>query len=161
MRTAVLLSTAALLVCSSAAHAKDLGNRLGVGFQSQLGTVPAVSLRYGLPTANPAINVQIEGDFGISSRQGETFQLFGGGRLLYAVVVEDNMNLYLYGGAAYIDEGGAGLFRVQPGIEVQAFPFGMENLGVTAGVGANIDLGDGETGFETIGAVLAGFHYWF
>ncbi|MEL6344021.1 MAG: hypothetical protein AAFV53_12955 [Myxococcota bacterium] len=161
MRTAVLLSIAALSLFSSTASAKDLGNRLGIGVQTQLDEVPAASIRYGLPTANPARNIQIEGDFGVRIRQGDPTRLVAGGRLLYALVVEDNMNLYAYGGGAYIDEGGASIVRIQPGVEAQAFPFGLENLGVTAGVGVNLDLGGGETGVETVGSVIAGVHYWF
>lgn len=162
-----LLSAAAVLLLSSAVlwsaptAAKDLGNRIGVGMQTQLGAVPALSVRYGLPMPNPAINIQVEGDFGLYSAQSEPTALVLGGRALYAVVVEDNMNLYAYGGAAYLDEGGASTFRLQPGLEIQAFPFGLENLGLTAGTGLNIDLGGGQTGLSTLGSVLAGFHYWF
>lgn len=157
---AVSLLSAAV-AWSPCAAAKDLGNRVGVGVQTQLGTVPTVSVRYGVPMPNPAINIQVEGDFGLVSAQSTPRQLVLGGRALYAVVVEDNLNLYAYGGVAYLDEGGASTLRLQPGLEVQAFPFGLENLGLTTGLGANIDLGGGQTGLSTLGSVLAGFHYWF
>ena len=148
-----------ILLAAGAAHAKDLGNRVGVGVQTQLGAVPALSARYGLPTANPAINVQVEADFGIATTEAGT-ALFAGGRALYAVVVEDNMNLYAYAGAGYNDDGTGGALRIQPGMEVQAFPFGLENLGITGSFGFNLDVGD-QTGFSTAGAVAAGLHYWF
>lgn len=148
-----------ILLAASPAHAKDLGNRVGVGFQTQLGAIPALSARYGLPTASPAVNIQVEADFGIATTAAGT-ALFVGGRGLYAVAVEDNMNLYAYAGAGFSDDGTGGVVRVQPGLEVQAFPFGLENLGITGSFGANIDLGS-QTGFSTTGAVAAGLHYWF
>ena len=157
MRRAVL-TCLILLASARPAAAKDLGNRIGVGFQSQLGAVPALSARYGLPTANPAVNIQVEADFGFAT--GDVAQLYAGGRGLYGLVVEDNMNLYGYVGAGWNDSGAGGAFRLQPGLEVQAFPFGLENLGLTGSFGLNVDLG-GQTSISTTGAVAAGLHYWF
>jgi len=157
MRPAAL-TTLILLLSARTADAKDLGNRIGVGFQSQLGAVPALSARYGLPTANPAVNVQVEADFGIAT--GDATQLFVGGRGLYGLVVEDNMNLYGYVGAGWNDAGDGGAFRLQPGLEIQAFLFGLENLGLTGSFGVNLDLGE-QSGVSTTGAVAAGLHYWF
>ena len=148
-----------LLTALSGAEAKDLGNRIGVGFNNQLGSIPALSARYGLPTSNPAVNIQIEVDLGLATT-GETSQLLVGGRALYAVVVEDNLNLYAAAGGALsaIDE--ATSIRVQPGLELQVFPFGLENLALNAGFGLNLDLGSAG-GIETDGALLTGAHYWF
>lgn len=154
-RTALFILT--MLLLPDVAGAKDLGNRFGLGVQTQLGAAPALSARYGLPSSNPAINLQVEADFGINTAEGT---LLVGGRVLYATVVEDNMNLYGYAGIAYADDGYGGVFRVQPGIEVQAFPFGLENLGVTGSVGLNLDLGS-QTSLSTAGSAAAGLHYWF
>lgn len=154
-RTALFIVT--LLLLPDVAGAKDLGNRLGLGVQTQLGAVPALSVRYGLPSTNPAINIQVEADFGIDT---ETGAILVGGRGLYAAVVEDNLNLYGYAGLGYVDNGYGGAFRIQPGFEIQAFPFGLENLGVTGSFGLNIDLGS-QASLSTAGSAAAGLHYWF
>lgn len=148
-----------LLTALSGAEAKDLGNRIGVGFNNQLGSIPALSARYGLPTSNPAVNIQVEADLGLSTA-GETSQLLVGGRALYAVVVEDNMNLYAAAGGALSAIDDATSVRIQPGLELQVFPFGLENLGLNAGFGLNLDLGSAG-GIATHGALLTGAHYWF
>ena len=149
-----------LLTAIQGADAKDLGNRIGIGINNQLGALPAISARYGLPTSNPAINIQVEADLGLNIVSGGATEVLVGGRALYAVVVEDNMNLYAFGGGALSTTDDATTFRIQPGLEVQAFPFGLENLGLNAGFGVNLDLG-GVSGVSTTGAVLAGMHYWF
>ena len=76
------------------------------------------------------------------------------------MVVEDNLNLYAAAGGALsaIDE--ATSIRVQPGLELQVFPFGLENLALNAGFGLNLALGSAG-GIETDGALLTGAHYWF
>ena len=149
------------LVTPSAAHAKDLRNRLGVGVNSWFGHVHAVSVRWGLPTADPAMNIQVEGDFGLAAN-GATGQsdLFAGGRLLYAVVAEDNMNLSLSAGAGYLGTAAGGQFRLQPAATVDFFLFGLENLGFTGGFGVDLDLGS-TSGVATTGGVIGGLHYWF
>ncbi len=149
-----------LLIAMSSADAKDLGNRFGVGFNNQLGALPAISARYGLPTANPAINIQVEADLGLNVVSGGTTEVLLGGRALYAVVVEDNMNLYAFGGGALSSADELTTIRVQPGMELQVFPFGLENVGINAGFGLNLDLGDA-AGVSTTGALLAGAPYWF
>ena len=148
-----------LLTAMNTAQAKDLGNRFGVGFNTQLGDIPALSVRYGLPTANPAINLQVEADLGLLTTPDST-QVLVGGRALYAVVVEDNMNLYGFAGGALSAIDGSSVIRIQPGLELQAFPFGLENIGINAGFGLNLDLGSASS-VSTTGTLLAGAHYWF
>ena len=47
------------LLSPTSAHAKDLRNRVGVGYNAWFGQVNALSVRYGLPTGDPAINIQL------------------------------------------------------------------------------------------------------
>jgi len=159
--TLFIASCAVMLELSTTASAKDLTGHFGVGFNTQIGDVPTVAVRYGLPFIDPAVNLQIEGNFGFSAYKSQTSQMFAGGRLLYAAVVEDNMNLYLAGGGGFVSQAGEGVFRLQPGAEVQFFPFGLENLGVCIGWGINIDMGSGESGTRTVGSMLTGAQYWF
>lgn len=159
---------AALLVLPSPALAKDLNGKLGVGFNQSLGyassagSVSSLSLRYGLPTGKPTVNVQIELDGGVDVSSAGT-RFLGGGRFLYGVVAEDNMNLYLGAGVGYLYDGpdATSFVRVQPALEAQFFPFGLENLGFTAGIGLSVDLGS-ELGLTTVGgAPNVGMHYYF
>jgi len=144
----------------SLAHGKDLRSRVGVGLDTELGQVPTLSVRLGLPTPDPAINIQAEGDFGVDIRDGQADRFFGGGRLLYGIVAEDNLNLYATAGAGVIGGSNTTTVRLQPGMAVDVFLFGLENLGLTASWGMNLDLGDA-AGVSTTGAVAAGVHYWF
>lgn len=150
-----------LLAFSASASAKDLRNRAGFGFDQQFGQVSAFSLRYGLPTDNAAQNIQVEGLFGFSAYKDSQKNIFGGGKLLYGVVAEDNMNLYLGGGAGVAVEGDTTVMRVPLGVTADFFLFGLENLGFSTGVGLNIDLGQGGSGAGTGGTANAGIHYWF
>jgi hypothetical protein len=79
----LLLLIAATFVATPA-HAKDLRGRYGVGFNQQFGHVSALSVRYGLPTPSPVINVQVEGAFGLETAASEEGgNVFAGARVLY------------------------------------------------------------------------------
>ena len=87
------------------AHAKDLRGRSGVGFNQQFGHVSALSVRYGLPTPSPVINVQVEGAFGLDTAAGKDGgNVFAGARVLYGFLAEDNMNLFAGGGLGIVTE---------------------------------------------------------
>lgn len=156
------------------AQAKDLRNRVAVGANAHLGSVPALSFRYGLPTPDPAINVQLEATAGFWAYGDQGTEVVAGGRAMYGVVAEDNMNLFLGFGAAAISETSAATVdtsgnsvqtsttaaRLQPVMGADFFLFGLENLGFTAEWGVNIDLG-ASAGAATSAAVGGGVHYWF
>jgi hypothetical protein len=157
---AVLLLAAGLLSVPRSASAKDLRSRFALGANAHLGSVPALSARYGLPTGNPAMNVQLEALVGFAAVSGTNSDAIAGGRLLYGVVAEDNMNLFLGAGAGVNVVGGTAALRVQPIMGADFFLFGLENLGFTAEWGVNIDLGD-PSAVATSGALGGGVHYWF
>lgn len=151
----------ALLACPLPAFAKDLGGRVGVGFAAQLGDVAALSFRWGLPTGDPKVNIQLEADGGVEIDASGLTAMVVGGRLLYGVVAEDNLNLYLGAGGAYVQDASGGAVRVQPSMGAQFFFFGVENLGITAEWGVNIDVGT-RVGVATVGgAPGVGVHYYF
>ena len=164
MRIAALLSLLAFLVAARPAEAKDLRGRLGVGFDNQFGNVSALSLRYALPMPDPAINIQVEGAFGFAKfdPDQEDFppEYFGGGRLHYGVVAEDNMNLTVSGGLGVLSDGDQQSLRVEAMMGAQFFFFGLENLGFIAEWGLHFD--SGETNSSATGAAAGvGAHYWF
>ncbi len=155
----MLLLPALLLLCTPA-QAKDLGNRLAIGANAHLGSVPALSVRYGLPTGKPALNIQVEALAGVRATGGTPADALAGGRVLYGVVAEDNMNLFLGAGAGLNVAAGEPAFRVQPVMGADFFMFGLENLGFTAEWGLNLDLGTPST-FATSASIGGGAHYWF
>lgn len=163
-----------LLVPDSAA--KDLNGRIGLGFSQQFSgseTMTALSVRWGLPTGKPTTNIALELDGGAAYGSGLAF--FGGGRLLFGVVAEDNMNLNLGLGGGYlqrnvvaVDDTGAsvvspyGTVRLQGTLGAEFFLFGLENLGFTAEFGVNVDLVGDEVEATTVGGAPAvGMHYYF
>lgn len=145
-------------LAAPAAHAKDLGSRIGVGFDTSLTSIPALSVRYGVPTGNRIVNVQIELDLGVDLSQGASTTALGG-RVLYAIAVEDNVNLYAVGGLA-TTSGDAGTTHFQPGFAMDSFLFGLENIGFTTTWGLDLVPGE-EGGLTTTGNLAAGVHYWF
>lgn len=157
---AALLPLAALLLAPAPALAKDLGNRFALGANAHLGSVPALSVRYGLPTGNPAVNIQVEAAAGFWTVSNAKADAVAAGRVLYGVVAEDNMNLFLGAGAGANVTAGVANFRVQPVMGADFFFFGLENLGFTAEWGVNIDVG-GSTTAGTSASLGGGVHYWF
>ena len=154
---------AALLLLSLPlnAHAKDLRNRFGVGFQNQLPPLGALSLKYWLPTGSPAVNVAVEGVAAVSVDDNSADEMFFGGRLLYAFVTEDNMNLYGAAGAGFMTLGDLQNVRLQPALGVEFFFFGLENLGFVAEVATTLDLGEATKLFTVSGGPGIGVHYYF
>ena len=156
-----LVFAALLCTLPSTALAKDLSGRLAIGLDNTIARTPALSIRYGVPLGDPLQQLQLEGDFSTQLTRGADDQeFFIGGRAMYGVAVEDQLNLYLGTGLGGMSTPEGFTFRLQPGFSVDAFLFGLENLGFTAGFGLNIDLGE-TTGIGTSGAVLGGVHYWF
>lgn len=150
----------ALLLLSTTAQAKDLGNRLAVGANAHLGSVPALSVRYGLPTGKEELNIQVEVLAGVRATAGTSTDALAGGRVLYGMVAEDNMNLFVGAGAGLHVQADEPVFRLQPVMGADFFLFGLENLGFTAEWGLNVDLGDPST-VATSASIGGGVHYWF
>ena len=94
---ALVAAAACLTALPAPAHAKDLRNRFGLGFNTYLDDNAALSARYVVPAGNEALNIVVEGNLGFSTVSlNERFA--AGGRLLSTVVAEDNMNFYVGGG---------------------------------------------------------------
>lgn len=142
-------------------QAADHRGRFGFGFHAGLGSIPAISARYALPTSSPSINAQIELDGGVDTGTGEGLSLVAGGRFLYGVVAEDNLSLYVAGGAAYVAAPDTYSIRIQPALGAEFFFFGLENLGFGLEWGFNIDVGESFRLQTFGGAPAATVHYWF
>lgn len=166
------------LLLTSAAHGKDLRGRFGVGVDTQMAlsataAPTALSVKYTLPAADKTINMQVQGLFALKITEQQPASMMAGARFLYPLVAEDNLNLFVGIGAAYLsgaafdlalDDNGDPLdtFRVQPLMGLEFFFYGLENLGFTAGLGLNVDL-LGAVQVATTGATFGalGIHYYF
>ena len=147
------------------AHARDLHGRVGIGFEDQLAAGAgsgAVSARYWLPTSGASDgartpHVGVELDLGLDVREGGAGASVGA-RALYAFLLEDNLNLYVGGGLAWL--GATSAVRVQPAVGAEFFLFGLENLGITTEWAMNLDLGE-DVSLTTPGNAVAGVRYYF
>lgn len=148
----------ALALLVDPAAAKDLRSRVGVGFHQGFGDTSALSFRFGVPAASPTMNLQVEADVGLDISSAAT-GFFAGGRALWGVVAEDNLNLYVGAGAGYL--GASKAVRVQPVLSAQFFLFGLENLGFSAEWGVNVDLGTASRVTTIGGGPAAAVHYYF
>lgn len=156
-----LLAVLLVALLPLTAQAKDLRNRWGIGFNQHFGGQSALSVRYGLPMPDPAMNAQLEafGGFQTGSLTNPPW-LVVGGRFLYGFVAEDNLNLYGIAGGGLLSQSNATMARVQPALGVEFFLFGLENLGFQTEWGVNIDVGN-PTGVATTASAAVGVHYWF
>lgn len=162
-----MLNLISLFFLTATASAKDMDGRIGVGVNQWFGNMPALSGRYALPLSkinkniDENLEIQTELVFGFSTDPTNPNELIFGGRFLYGMVVEDNMNLMAGGGLGILRIDEFTVLRAQPAIEAQIFPMGLNNFAFNAGMGLNVDLGGTEGRTGTSGSALAGFHYWF
>lgn len=163
MRLTGLILLAALNLFSAAAHGKDLGNRLGLGYKDQFSNeVPGIAVQF-YPSR----------DFGLAAVLGldtqENASKFG--LMLKAMRVvfeEDNMNFYMGGGAGLIsteispgnNESG---FELNGFAGVEFFLAGLDSLGFSLETGVGISSIESQTRFRTIGdsPLRAGATFYF
>ena len=156
-----------LFLVSGPAFAKDLTNRLGVGYSDQFstnqasGNLPSIAARYypnPLTGLSLALGVDTEKD---NSRFGLLFKLYR------VVSTEANMNFYMGGGGSLISVEAAGEnksgFEISGFLGVEYFFTGLESVGFSfeAGIGVRSDS-DGAR-FRTIGdhPFRAGMIFYF
>ncbi len=163
----------AMLLVVSPAWAKDLRERVGAGIESQMSLRVAgepspanLSVKYTLPAADKTINIQLELLLGLGVVENDEASVTGGARFLYTVVAEDNCNVFLGVGAAYLRGADLpstfGYVRLQPLAGVEFFFYGLENLGFTTSVGLNVDMGDPlAVSLTGAGFGALGIHYYF
>ncbi len=161
--------TVLCLLAAPNAMAKDLSQRIGAGFNSQIGLsnrLDAASVRYWFNR-----DMGVQGDvafFNFSPDHGSSQTSFGiGGKFLYNVIKETNMNLYAGGGIYAFTEPGLvdteGGFSVSGLSGIEFFFQGLPNLGF------NLELDLGLKYLNQYGtafglqadSINAGFHYYF
>jgi hypothetical protein len=156
---AVLLSTT---LFTSRSEAKDLSNRLGIGFKNQSSAeLPGIAFQYW-----PGAELGISASLGIDTQTSNS--KFSGMVKLYRVIFpEDNLNFYLGAGAGILSIESTG--SNQSGFEllgfagVELFFAGLENVGFNFETGTAITSLSSGTRFRTVGdsPVRAGVTFYF
>jgi hypothetical protein len=161
-----MFSLVSLLLLSSTAQAKEITSDrgIGVGINNWFGDIPAISVRYSLPISG--VNTkewELQGEVlgGFNFDASTRTSAIVGGRLLSAIVIEDNLNILAGGGVGFAIINKSVALHLQPAVEAQFFLFGLEYLSFNSGLGLDITMGNGESGIGTSGRILGGFHYWF
>ena len=147
----------------SSLWAKDLDGRIGVGVNQTLGTIPTLSVRFGVPTSTKVMEIQAEVFLGFDSSPANqtTPALNIGIKGGYGLIVEDNMNIMAGGAMAYVSKDGDPTFRMVPSLEAQFFFQGLDNLSLGSTIGMNIDIGSTKSQVQVGGNILGSVHYWF
>lgn len=144
------------------AEAKDLSNRLGIGFKNQSSVeLPGVAVQYW-----PGAELGLSAALGIDTQTNNS--KFSAMLKLYRVIFpEDNLNFYLGAGAGIlsIEAGGANEsgFELLGFAGVELFLAGLENVGFSFEMGTAITSISSGTRFRTMGdsPVRAGITFYF
>jgi len=164
--------TALVIVISSfsilpVAEAKELANRLGIGYSNQFSEdLPSMAIRY-----YPDPKLGIGAALGVDTKEDES--KFGFMVKLYRVIfTEDNLNFYMGTGAGLIsleEDDGTGDTESDSGFELSGFAgaefffTGLENLGFSFETGVGVTSINSEVRFRTIGdhPIKAGMTFYF
>jgi len=146
----------------SMAEAKDLSNRLGIGFKNQSSVdLPGLALQYW-----PGAELGLSATVGIDTQTNNS--KFGAMAKIYRVIFpEDNLNFYLGAGAGVLSIETSG--NNQSGFELMGFAGvefflpGLENVGFSFEAGTAITSISSGTRFRTLGdsPVRAGAIFYF
>lgn len=157
---------AGALVPGGQASAKDLTNRLGVGYKNQslsASELPAIAVQY-----YPSADLGFSASLGVDTQKDQS--RFGFNAKVYKVIfAEDNLNFYMgAGGGVLSQERGAGS-TAESGFEMMGFTgaefffTGLENLGFSFEAGAGIVSVSSGVRFRTFGdsPLRAGVIFYF
>lgn len=153
-----------LLFSANAGYAKDLANRLGVGFSNQFGLVddlPSIAMRY-----YPNADYGLMGAIGVDTHKDNS--RFGFMAKIFKIVFkEDNLNFYTGAGAGLVsrevsNKNDSG-FDLSGFIGAEFFMPGLESLSFSFEAGVGITSVSSEVRFRTIGdsPLRAGIIFYF
>lgn len=155
------------LLLSTSAFAKELGNRLGVGYSDQFSeSMPSLALRYW-----PDPKLGFGAALGVDTQEDNS--KFGFMVKLYRIIfTEDNLNFYMGTGAGIISletPTSATASTSDSGFELTGFCggefffAGLENLGLSFEAGVGVTSIDSQVRFRTIGdsPIKAGITFYF
>lgn len=160
MRFLLLMS----VFLGSSAFAKDLSNRLGVGYSNQFGVsseLPSIAVRY-YPNANYGLMAALGVD---TEDQNSRFGFSA--KIMKIVFGEDNMNFYTAASAGIVSRELAGKndsgFDLSGLVGAEFFLPGLENLGISFEGGVGVTSISSQVRFRTIGdsPLRAGMIFYF
>ncbi len=161
-----MFSLAVIIACfvlgPSASHARDLSNRLGIGFKNQFGIdLPGVAVQY-----YPGAELGLSATLGIDTQKNNS--RFGFLVKMHRIVFqEENLNFYMGAGAGLISQEVSG--SNESGFELMGFGgaefffSGLENLGFSFETGTAITSISSGVRFRTFGdhPMRAGINFYF
>ncbi len=159
----VALSFVALFVLSPRpALAKDMANRLGIGYEDQFSVdMPGIAAKF-----YPSHDVGVSGVVGIDTQQGASrFGLLG--KIHKIIFHEDNLHFYMGAGAGTLSSQSAGTtnsgFVLMAFCGAEFFFAGLENLGFSFETGVGVDSVSNAVRFRTFGdsPLRAGITFYF
>lgn len=159
---AALATISSLFCMAPEAEAKDLANRLGIGFKNQSSVeLPGVAVQYW-----PGAELGLSAALGLDTQTNNS--KFSAMLKLYRVIFpEDNLNFYLGAGAGILSIESSGTnesgFELLGFAGVELFLAGLENVGFSFEAGTAITSISSGTRFRTMGdsPVRAGITFYF
>lgn len=161
-----LAAIALFTLISSTLHAKELTNRLGLGYSDQFSEgLPSISVRYW-----PDPKLGIGAALGVDTQEDNS--RFGFMARLYRIIfTEDNMNFYMGAGAGLISvekkvgattDNDSG-FELNGFFGGEFFFAGLDSLGFSFEAGVGVTSISSEVRFRTMGdsPVKAGITFYF
>lgn len=159
---ASFLIIALTIFSGSQSFAKDMTNRLGVGYKNQFATdLPGVALQY-----YPGADIGVSGVMAIDTQKANS--RFGMMAKLHRIIFhEDNLHFYMGAGAGVLSMETSG--TNESGFELQGFGgtefffSGIENLGFSFETGVSVASLSSSVRFRTVGdsPIRAGMIFYF
>jgi hypothetical protein len=159
---AAIVLVTLILTSQPRAEAKDLTNRLGVGYINQLSAdMPSLAVKY-----YPTKELGLTGGLGIDTQSGGS--RFGVLAKVHRIIFpEDRMNFYIGAGAGLVSSESSG--RTESGFELQGYAGtevflpGLDNFGASVEFGVAVTSVSSGVRFRTIGdsPVRAGMVFYF
>jgi hypothetical protein len=158
----LFISILSAFLTFASAQAKELTNRLGVGYANQFSSsIPSLAVRY-YPDPKLGVGAQL----GVDTNKNNS--LFGAMARIYRVVfTEDNMNFYMGSSAGLISTQTNNItssgFELSGFIGTEFFFTGLENLGFSFEAGVGVTSVSSQVRFRTIGdtPMNAGVVFYF
>lgn len=153
-----------VLLVSPLAFAKDLSNRLGVGYSNQFGVsadLPSIAMRY-----YPNADYGLMGAIGVDTEDNNSKFGFQA-KIMKIVFREDNMNFYTGASAGIVSRETAGRnesgFDISGIVGAEFFIPGLESLGFSFEAGVGVTSISSQVRFRTIGdsPLRAGMTFYF
>ena len=149
-------------IAPTQAEAKDLSNRLGVGYKNQFGSdVPAVAMQY-----YPGADLGVSATLGVDTQKNSS--RFGFLAKLHRIIFqEDNLNFYMGAGAGILSTETSGVsdsgFELMGFGGAEFFLAGLENLGFSFEAGTAVTSLASGVRFRTFGdsPLRAGITFYF